>query len=769
MRKLGPPVLLLLVVCSTIAWSDGMLIPGPIHDIIPDEPYFTIKYHHVKCEIHDQVATTYVDQVFVNEGRREMEATYLFPLPAGAVVNKFTLYADGKEIEARLLDKDEARRIYENIVRRRRDPALLTYAGNGAYEARLFPIPPGGERRVELRYSEILQFDNGLITYLYPLSPEQFTSRPIKSVVFTADIYSGTPIGAVYSPTHDMAVTKLDENHVRVSYEENDTKPDRDILLYYNVANGPVGMNAIFFKEPNHDGFYLLLAAPTVEQDTTRVQPKDVCFVLDTSGSMSGKKIEQAKQALTFCVNSLNRKDRFNIIAFSDTTRAFRDDLVPAARDTVAAARQFIAGLQARGGTDIDTALRQALDGSPAGTAYYVVFLTDGRPTVGEQNPDTILQNVTKQLGERSTRTTRIFTFGVGYDVNTHFLDKLSGNNGGVTVYVREGEDIEVKVSNFYEKISQPILTKLQVDYGRVKVYDSFPRQLPDLFRGSQLTILGRYKDETARRTTLRLTGETTSGPQHFELNTQFPDSRPDTDYIAALWAARKIGYLLDQIRLHGEKKELVDEVVRLSREYGILTEYTAFLAEEPRAIPLAEAQERAAGNVRAAAAPGMSMGAGGPGGVSGAQNVQTLKAQAQVAFNQYLDAQGKVQHITNVQQVGQRGFVNRQGRWEDLRYEPHMDIELKIKAYSEAYFQLSRAFPTLNKQLALGDNLIVIINGHAIQIGPEGKTRLTDEEINALRTPAGAEQTAAQALRHRNWPWSVFVALVQVISRVLS
>jgi len=367
-------ILLILLICAPI-FADGMIIPGPPTHIIPDEPYFTVKYHHVKVEIEDQVCTTYVDQVFVNESRREMEGTYLFPLPPGAVVTEFVLIADGKEIEARLLDKEEAQKIYEEIVRKRKDPALLTYAGNNAYQAKIYPIPPKGERRVELRYSEVLPYDNGLVSYLYPLSPEGLSHRPIESVVFTADIRSQQAIGSVYCPSHEIEVNKISENHVRVSYEANDVLPERDVLLYYNVATDPVGLSLVTFKEPNDDGFYLLLAAPTVEEDEGEVVPKNICFVLDTSGSMgSDDKIEQAKNALDFCVGKLNPADHFNIITFSDSIKDFAGALVTATDGRIKEARDFIKGFDATGGTDINTALRTALEQRIAGEANYIVF-----------------------------------------------------------------------------------------------------------------------------------------------------------------------------------------------------------------------------------------------------------------------------------------------------------------------------------------------------------------------------------------------------------
>jgi len=729
-----------LLLAGTCAFADGMLIPGTPTHIIPDEPYFTVKYHHVKCDIQDQVATTYVDQVFVNEGGREMEATYIFPLPKGAVVQKFALHADGKELQAELLDKDKAQSIYEDIVRRRKDPAILTYAGEGAYQAKIYPIPPKGERRIEIRYTELIHYDSGLVGYVYPLSPEKLSHRPIESVAFVADIHAQQSIGSVYSPSHDIAVNKLTDKHVRVSYEEKDSLPDRDVLLYYNVAQDPIGLSVITFKEAGKDGFYLLLAAPTVEEESSDVVPKNICFVLDTSGSMSGEKIVQAKDALTFCVNSLNSQDRFNIIAFNDSVREFARELVPATAERVKEAREFIKGFEARGGTDIDSALRAAMEKRRKDQVNYICFLTDGEPTVGETSNEQIVKNVAG-YAEKIAGTTRLFVFGVGFDVNTNLLDKLAQGNGGLTTYVRPSEDIEVKVSNFYAKIAQPLLTDLALNYGTVNVYDTFPEKLPDLFHGSQIEVFGRYKQAGAGRTTIALSGSTTQGSKSYELSCTFPETHGGTEYIASLWAARKIGYLLDQIRLHGENKELVDEIIKLSMEYGILTEYTAFLADEGRAVTVSEAGDRAHTTMKESFAAGV-----GAAPVARAQNAQVMQYQKTAsATNTYLDAAGVRQRIANIQNVGQRGFVQRGSRWEDTRYQPEQQVALRVKAYSEAYFQLSRAFPQVNSQLAVGDKVLIILNSQLIEIGEEGEATLSDEQLESL---GAGNAPADQALR---------------------
>jgi len=261
------------------------------------------------------------------------------------------------------------------------------------------------------------------------------------------------------------------------------------------------------------------------------------------------------------------------------------------------------------------------------------------------------------------------------------------------------------------------------------------------LFFGSQIEVLGRYKSNSAGRSTVVMTGMAGDGSQSFEIGYDFPEQREGTEYIAMLWASRKIGYLLDQIRLHGEKKELIDEVVKLSMEYGILTEYTAFLADEDGAVTADEASDRAAGHMKEAlAGPGAAMGAGA---VSRAQNAQVMQQQKAVqSVNAYVDAEGNWQRFANIQNAAQRGFVNRGGRWEDTRYQPDQEIALRVKAYSEAHFQLSRAFPVLNSQLAVGENALLMLNGQVIEIAEDGKETLTDEDLQMLEAgKAGADQ----------------------------
>ncbi|NLG51944.1 MAG: VWA domain-containing protein, partial [Chloroflexi bacterium] len=558
--------------------ADGIIIPIPPRPPTPTPPLrsLAIKYHHVTVTIQDQVVTTHVDQVFVNESGHDLEGEYLFPLPADASISRFALWVDGVPVEGRVLDRDEARDIYEDIVRQQRDPALLEYVGHNAFRAHIYPIPAHGERRVELEYEQVLQADQGLLRYTYPLSTEKFSTRPLEEVRVTVDIRSREALKAVYSPSHPIEVDK-DDHTAQVRYSDEQVVPDRDFVLYYTVGAEELGANLLSYQPDGEDGFFLLLLAPPATAETEELVARDVFFVLDTSGSMRGEKLQQAKAAARYVLDNLNPEDRFNIIAFSSSTRHYARGLQPAS--DVRGARQFIQELEAGGGTNIARALEETLAQTSDERPQVLVFLTDGLPTEGERDAGKIIARVSEIAGEN----VRLFTFGVGYDVNTMLLDALAQNHHGTGSYVRPEEDIESAVSSFYEKISKPVLADVALDFGRVQVEDVYPYPLPDLFAGGQLVVVGRYRQGGSAILTLSGTvnDERVAYPfPNVRLQTE-ADSSQATDFIPRLWATRKIGYLMSQIQLHGAEDELIDEIIDLSVRYGIVTPYTSFLVDE--------------------------------------------------------------------------------------------------------------------------------------------------------------------------------------------
>ncbi|HUT15785.1 MAG TPA: VIT domain-containing protein, partial [Anaerolineae bacterium] len=521
-------ILTVFLSTSPVAHADGFIIPEP-PPLVETVPDLAVKYHRVRVTIEDQVAETDIDQVFLNDSPYELEGTYIFPLPEEAAISDFAMFVDGERLSGKMLDKDEARRIYEGIVRRRRDPALLEYVGRNAFQATIYPIPAWGEKRVQLGYSEVLRAERGLIHYVYPLNTERFSSLPLEEVVITIDLQSHVPIKAIYSPSHKIAVERTSETSARISYEANDVRPDTDFELYYSISEDDVGLNLLSYKERGEDGFFLLLVAPKMQVDDQVVVAKDVIFVLDTSGSMEGRKLEQAKAAIEFVLDRLHAEDRFNIVAFDTAVRTYALGLRSALER--AEAQRFVRSLYEGGGTNIDRALQEALDMAGGERPQFIIFVTDGVPTEGVTDIDQIIDDVARA----APGNVRLFTFGVGYDVNTILLDTISQAHRGASAYVEPGESIEEQVAAFYAKISTPLLSDVHLEVRGVTVEDLYPYPLPDLFVGSQLLVAGRYRSGGEANVVLR---GTVNGEERVFLypRVEFAE-RGGQDFIPRLWA----------------------------------------------------------------------------------------------------------------------------------------------------------------------------------------------------------------------------------------
>jgi Ca-activated chloride channel family protein len=691
-----------LLVASQGARADGLIIVDPPVNPPPDYlilPYLPVKYHRVTVEIQDQVAQVEVDQAFVNDSEIALEATYVFPLPEDAAISDFSLYVDGERLEGRILDKDEAREIYESIVQRNRDPALLEYVGRNAFQAQVFPIPPHGERRVQISYTQLLSQEAGLVHFLYPLNTEKFSPTPLEEVTISVDVSSQTPIKAVYSPSHEVGIDRLSETHVTAGYEENNVTPSTDFELFYSVSTEDIGAGLTTYRQGVEDGFFLLLVAPKADFQQEEVVAKDVMLVLDVSGSMEGEKLEQAKDALRFVLERLNPNDRFNILTFNDTIDTYAETLRSAERADEAG--DFVDDLQAGSGTNINGALLEALRLLPGERPELVIFLTDGQPTVGIRDPDTIIGNVSDAV----TPSTRLFVFGVGDDVNTVLLDTLAEENRGVSQYVRPDEDVAAAVSSFYEKVSTPVLADIELDFGDIEVTDVYPQPLPDLFAGTQLVVVGRYEGEGT--VTLRLTGTVNGRVQTLAYEGQeFPQRATEMNFLPRLWATRKIGYLLREIRLHGDNDELVDEVVELSLRYGVMTPYTSFLVEEKVNI-LDEEERREAGD--RAMAPLLAAPAAGATAVEQSQGISGY---------QFADAPAPMESsvVEQLKVVGDRSFVLRDGVWTDSGYREGVDTT-KIDFGGDEYYEVLAQRPDWGPFFALGERVIFLSDGEAYEV----------------------------------------------------
>jgi len=719
MKRLSLILGLLLVILSAQAQGDGFIIPWPLPPDRPIPPALSIKYHHVEIKINNQYAQTSVDQVFKNNFHHDLEGTYIFPIPEDASITKFSMYIGGEEIKGEVLDKNEAKRIYEEIVRRKKDPALLEYFGDGMFRARVYPILANGETRIKLNYSQVLKSYSGLCQYRYTLATEKFSKDPLETVKLTVDLTSDQPIKNIYSPTHDIKVEKLSDHKAKVSYVEENTRPNKDFILYYTVSNEDIGFSLLTFKDEKEGKFFLGMVSPKVQLPQGTKIKKKVLFILDTSGSMSGKKIEQAQRALAFCLNNLNKNDSFNIIDFDDQVKSFKNGLTLATSQNVEDAIKFLNNCTADGGTNINEALQTGLDQIKGeGGLNLVIFLTDGLPTVGNTNIKDILKNV-----KEKNNNAKIFVFGVGYDVNTHFLDRLSQENKGTSDYVSPDEDIEVKVSNFYKKISSPVLANINLRFDGVKTSLIYPQQFPDIFEGSQLVILGRFEGEG--KASVSLSGTAGDLRKDYSYSVNFTQEKEKNNFIPKLWASRRVAYLIDQIRLYGENNELVDEIVKLSKKYGIINEYTSFLIKADYRLADRELMEQGVRVVEEKAK--MDVGSGAV-----YQSKNLLAMQAPLSKDVYYDASGKVQKVNEVMNVENKTFFNKNGLWVDSEYEGKMET-IKIEKFSSAYFKILAKNPKIAKYLSLGDNVIVVLNHTVIEIGEKGKTNLSDLELREL------------------------------------
>ncbi|MBM82452.1 MAG: hypothetical protein CMJ78_17955 [Planctomycetaceae bacterium] len=728
---------------------------------------YWIKEVNVQANLRDQVAQVQVSQVFQNTGSRVLETQLIFPMPNDAAVSGLTLVVDGKEMVGKLHTKQEARRIYESIVRRRRDPALLEYIGHGMFQTSVFPVPPGKESRVEIRYSQLLKKDNGLIDFSVPISRNKHCNRPVDSLSITTRISTGDPIKTIYSPTHDASIERTSDSTAVCKLQLRNVRTTDDFRMFYGTQNGLVGMNVISYRpNPKEDGYFLLLASPEVKHDPSKKIPKTTVFVLDRSGSMNGQKMEQARAALKYFLNQLKEtgeSDLFNIVAYDSAVESFRPELQRADDKTIQQALGFVDGLFAGGSTNIDGALKTsfAMLSNPQRPSY-VMFLTDGLPTVGVRDPRQIAANA-KSSNKISAR---MFNFGVGYDVNSRLLDQLSRGNRGQSVYVRPNEDIESHVASLYNKIASPMLTDIAVDIdfdvarsesAPPPVNRRYPKQLTDLFRGEQLVLVGRYKQSGLAKVTL--TGHIGGVQKRFSFPVNLVEKSLDESngFVEKLWAARRIGEIIDDLDLNGHNKELVDELVRLSIQHGIMTPYTSFLADESvvlgqRGLNLSRANAEVSEQLSRES---------GRSGFSQRRFKSRLQATKQLpSVNEESDADAAIvsggisrfggrpanraapagagaslggggfaggkdtayrRRADRLRQVGQKAFFYKQNRWQDSTVTSEQEKKAeRIVQFSDKYFELAASQGgKLAKYLVFNESVILNLDGKVYQIDP--------------------------------------------------
>jgi Ca-activated chloride channel family protein len=744
--------LITAVILPGICSADGLIVIDDPPHVVPGHFSFaplSVSYHRVTVSVTDLVAVTTVDEEFYNPNRERLEGTYIFPLPEGASIDRFSMDIGGKMMDAELLPADKARSLYEDIVRKMKDPALLEYVGRGAFKLRVYPIEPMSGKRIRITYSQLLKSDAGIVEYTYPLNTEKFSSAPVKDVSVKVTLDGREQLKSVFCPSHPAEIRRDGDRRAVVGWEDRNVWPDTDFKVIFSRTPNPMGIDLVTSRQPGDDGYFMLLASPGAAP-AGAIQPKDICFVLDTSGSMAGPKLEQAKKALLFCLANLGAGDRFEIIRFSTETEPLFSRLVPADKAHVAQASAFVDDLRPIGGTAIQEALARALALQPgAGAAarpYMVIFLTDGLPTIGEIREDPLVDSV-----RGAGKATRIFTFGIGTDVNTHLLDRISSVTRAASQYVLPKEDIEVKVSSFYSKIRDPVLTNLTLSFTNpsIRVTQLQPSVLPDLFNGDMLVVFGRYSGSGAAAATI--SGTFNGTPRQFSADVSFPSQTSGESFVPRLWATRRVGWLLDEMRMHGESSELKDEVIRLSRDFGIVTPYTAYLVledEARRSVPvnlrsyqemekdrdaMDNAKTRLDSVRREAASEESRAGASAVENSQAMQGLMSVMSVPQAApaaglakkaapsmtggEGGYRAAQAQ-NYAQQVRVVGGRAFYQNGAIWTDSSAQSRRGLaQRQVRFGSTEYFDLLKKSPAAAQWLALGNNVDVVLDGILVSV----------------------------------------------------
>ncbi len=711
--------------CPADATCPAMPLCTPTQPGVFTNPeWLRIDHHQVTVSIKDQIATTSVDMEFRNEGNALAEGTFIFPLPSNAAVDKLTMTINGQVIEAKILAADEARSVYNEIVRHYRDPALLEYVGDSAIQANVFPIPPGESRKVEIRYSQVLTADNGLLHFVYPLKVTNLLSKnPVDKMSVRVEVESNDPISNVYSPSHPIAISRDGDKKFTVGYESAGSIPGDDFSLYYGISTQTINANLLTYRESaNEDGFFMLLVQPPVTLPDSQAISKDVIIVLDQSGSMFGDKWDQARNAAEYVLKKLNPTDRFNVVLFSTGWRVFSNNMESPSQ--AQSAIDWVRGQEAVGGTDINGALTTALGMADKERSTTVLFLTDGLATEGTTDSPQILAN----LKAAARPNVRVFSFGVGDDVDTLLLDSIVRDQHGTGTYVRPTERIDEEVASLYNKISAPVLTNITLETGGLNTGDVYPAQpLPDLFAGAQLTLVGRYRGD-ASNLSFTLKGQVNGKDQTFVYSgLNFPARAGGDSFIARLWATRRIGDLLNSIRLNGENKELIDSVVSLSVRYGIITPYTSFLITEDDILS-ADGRDRAQAAFEQEAQT-LSTDKTGSAAVSAADTSAGMAnanaaAPAQMPMATRMPQTGGGEGVppaeppTNpIQTVGDKTFLLQNGVWTDTSFLPDTMQTQKVVFLSDEYFALLDKTPELAPYFAIGDKVIAVVDGVAYEV----------------------------------------------------
>jgi Ca-activated chloride channel family protein len=571
---------------------------------------FPLKHTDVSIQVSGPLARAQVTQQFENPYSDKIEAVYTFPLPQSAAVDDMTLSVGDRMVKGKIKKREEARAMYEAAKQRGNVAGLLDQERPNIFTQAVANILPGEQVTVTISYVETLSYDGGIYSVVFPMvvGPRYIPGQSITQVPplgggwaydtdqvldasritprvlnpgnrsghdlsLSVKIDAGVSIQRIRSSSHDIEVTQATSSQAEIHLKQFSTIPNKDFILTYAVAGKDIH-DAVLTHRNGKDGFFTLLLQPPDRVRTDEVTPKELVFVLDTSGSMSGFPIEKAKKTMRLAIDGLNPHDTFNLITFAGDTHILFSKPVPATPTNVRKAQAFLASRSGGGGTEMMKAIRVALEPSDSQAHVRIVcFMTDGY--IG--NDMAILGEVQKHPNAR------VFSFGIGSSVNRFLLDKMAEHGRGEVEYVGLNDDGSAAARRFHERVQHPLLTDLSVDWDGLDVSEMYPKQLPDLFSAKPLILTGRYT--TPGKGTIRLRGKVAGRPVVRSIVVDLPGFAPEHDVLATLWARIKIAELMAEdyqgIQQGNPQKYVRDTITQLGLEYRLLTQFTSFVAVE--------------------------------------------------------------------------------------------------------------------------------------------------------------------------------------------
>jgi Ca-activated chloride channel family protein len=701
----------------------------------------------VRVSLANRVLHYEVEETFVNRGGGLGEADYLFPLPKGAAFRDLKLSINGELVAGETMNAGEARRIYEEIVRRQKDPALVEWMGHGLLRTRIFPINPGEKKRVVVRFDAVAEREGDAvrIDYFRGTQPGAAERRDREgrtesegSVSFSLEYPTSEGWGHPYSPTHSLNVRDV---QAKRRVEVNGGGREVTLLLPMrqpSTASITVLPHATGGRE---DGFALITVSPPKMR--ARATPRDVTLVIDVSGSMSGNKMVQAREAAKQVLEALSEGDRFRIVDFSTDVRTFRDNWAAVNAVNMREARRYLDALEAQGSTNIAGALDEALSSSSEASRMPVVlFITDGEPSVGERNPTALAERAARQRGRH-----RVFTFGLGADVNVQLVEQLALEGRGSAHFVRPNESVERTVGLVASRLSSPVATDVRIRAEGVRLEKILPAGPVDIFAGQDLVLLARYVGSGPGR--IRFEGQSADGPITWTTAFAFPERERENAFVPRLWATQRVGWLSAEKRRNGANAEIDSEIRELGERYGIPTEFTSYFVKEPGmdialqtgnrvgdlsgrlpGVVSAPAAVKTAAPTSAASAQRQRDAQFGAARIAqeqrAAASIQTLDVMAESAGG----ATSAVPH----QRRGGHVFGLVDGVWTDVRVTAQMP-RVKVKPYSAAYFKLVELVPELRELLSVGEKVVIAGRNVAVEVTDKGSEVLTEREIEMVRS----------------------------------